>query len=303
MIKIGAYRIDHPKANAFTMEERLRMTKAAGFDFVSFGAQSLINSTAFTVDLCEKVGIGYDNVHLTGNGTTKMWAEGDAGDEITERYCREIADIAALGVKIGITHVTWGTHTPAPISEVGLRRFERVVEAAEKHDFILALENSVFPEYLHYVMSNLKSEHLGFCFDSGHRNAFTVNEDFFTPYGNILCATHMDDNDGKRDLHFVPYDGTCDFDRVCRDLAGTAHGRDRICAEMAGKLVRDCPGMSAAEIRESLKDIAIIDNERLLKIYDGGFEVYTDMEYDEYLDYVYAAMRRIADGIEKASNK
>ncbi len=299
MIKIGTYRIDHTAAKDYTMEERLRMTKAAGFDFVSFGAASLINSTAFTVELCEKVGIGYDNVHLTGTGTTKMWAEGADGDEVTERYCREIADIAALGVKIGITHVTWGTHTPAPISELGLRRFERVVEAAEKHNFILALENSVFPEYLHYVMSNIRSDNLGFCFDSGHRNAFTVNEDFFTPYGSILCATHMDDNDGKRDLHFVPYDGTCDFDRVCRDLAKTEHARDRICAEMAGKLRRECPGMSAAEIRESLKDVAIIDNERLLKIYDGGFSVYEDMAYDEYLDYVYASMRRIADGIEK----
>lgn len=300
MIKIGTYKA---RNNEYSPEELLRMTKDAGFDFVCFAARCLYpgDNTGYTPELCAKVGIGFDNVHLTSNGAHALWLDGEDGDAIVDRYCREIEMSATQGIKIGITHVTWGTSTPPPIGELGIKRLSRVVEVAEKHSFTVALENSAFPAFLHYSLDKLKSPYIGFCFDSGHRNAFAPNEDFLKQYGHILAATHMADNEGKTDLHLIPGDGNADFDKVTSELALTALGRDRICAEPGSIVHRERPGMSRKEIQNSLSSISLMsdpDCDKLLNIYDGGFTVYENLSYPEYLARLAKSMKKLALTIE-----
>lgn len=300
LIKIGTYKV---KTSAHTPEECLRITKDAGFDFVCLAAHCLYpgDTTGFTPELCGKVGIDFDNVHLTSNGTHAIWAEGEDGDAIIDRYIFEIKLFSSLGVKTGICHVTWGTKTPPPISELGLHRLEKVAECADKCGFTVALENSAFPEYLHYVLPKLAAEYknsIGYCFDSGHRNAFAPGEDFLAQYGNLLCATHIQDNEGKTDMHILPGDGSINWDKVTSELASTAFARKMLCAEVAGAYHKERPGKTAAEIRESLSSLAIIDDESLLRIYDGGFSVYEDITYEQYIARLADHMRKIAAAVE-----
>lgn len=298
MIRIGTYLV---KGGELDAEEKLRITKDAGFDFICFGAKSLLTGNGPTPDMCARVGIGFDNVHLTSNGTHAIWAEGEDGEVITERYCREIAECSAPGIKTGIAHVTWGLPTPPPICERGLHRLERVAECAEKHGFTVALENSAYPEYLHYVLGNLKSGNIGYCFDSGHRNAFAPDEDFLARYGHMLAATHIQDNEGRSDLHMIPGDGSIDWNKVAGELAATALGRNRICSEVAGVIRKERPGRSAAEIRAELERVAVLDDGKLVKIYDGGFTIYEGLPYEAYIARLAAAMRRIAGMVADAA--
>lgn len=102
--------------------------------------------------------------------------------------------------------------------ERGLHRYEKAAEAAELYSVKLALENSVFPEYVHYLFSNIQSPAVGFCYDSGHENAFTPGENYLDLYSARLIAMHLHDNDGAKDLHSMPLHGTIDWSAKMRQL-------------------------------------------------------------------------------------
>lgn len=50
------------------------------------------------------------------------------------------------------------------------------------------------------------AEVLGFCFDTGHANLVGIDfEDFITTLGSRLKVMHIHDNDGRGDLHQIPF--------------------------------------------------------------------------------------------------
>lgn len=62
------------------------------------------------------------------------------------------------------------------------------------------------------------AEVLGFCFDTGHANLVAVDfEEFLTTLGHRLKVLHLHDNDGRADLHQIPYT----FTRTRENTAST----------------------------------------------------------------------------------
>jgi sugar phosphate isomerase/epimerase len=190
------------------IEDRIAAIAEAGFDAVCLDFEKEMAATETSwenqLNLAQKHSLPVENVHLSGKGMTAAWEEGDAGDKVIDRLIEELRDMASLGIKKGIAHVTWGYALPKGNLECGLARYEKAVEAAEKFGVILALENSVYAQYVHYLLSNIKSRSLGFCYDSGHESAYTPTEDYLSHYGDILVAMHLHDNDGVNDNHFLP---------------------------------------------------------------------------------------------------
>ena len=301
MIQIGTYLMHDA---IYTPEERLRIIKSAGFDFVCLNMDKLLEGEAvgLTPAMCERVDMPIDNVHLTGKGTHSVWAEGERGDKVTARYCKEIALCREYGIKVGITHVTWGTSEPPPVGEIGLRRFQRIVDCAEKNGVILALENSVSEEHLAYVFDHIDSPSLGFCFDTGHRHAFAPSADFIARYGDRLVATHLQDNDGKKDLHLLPLDGSINWDKVARELASAPFSRTRICSEVAGSRFIKREGMTKEEIEASLAHVTAM-REGLIRVEDGGFTPYAGFSYEALIDRLFGAMQNIRSRIETAQTE
>lgn len=301
MKKIGMYLL---RDAALCDDERLHILKSIGFDFVCLGTKPYADGDlAVTIKRCEKQGLFVDNVHLTGTKTTYIWDETPEGDEIADRYCREIEYCASLGVRTGIAHITWGHRAVPPVSETALLRFERIAECAEKNNFVLALENSVYIEYLYTVMERLRgSRGIGYCFDSGHRNAFCPGEDLLGRFGGILAATHLQDNNGRDDLHVMPFDGCAPWEEITEALARTSFARDRICAEIGSDSIKKLPGLTADEVRAAISPMAIARDEKLVRVFDGGFAVYEDLDYAQKIERLYAAMVRISDMIESKEN-
>ena len=210
------------------IEERIAAIAEVGFDAVCLDFEKELAPTEGSWEdqmrLADKYRLPVENVHLTGAGMNAVWEAGDAGEAVTERLITELRDMASLGIKVGVAHVTWGHGLPEGSFEQGLSRYKRAVEAAEKYGVTIALENSVYPQHVHYLLTHIKSSALGFCYDSGHENAFTPNEDYLSQYSNILTALHLHTNDGKNDNHWMPFhpEGTIDWEKKVAQLKKTA---------------------------------------------------------------------------------
>lgn len=301
MVKVGTY-----VSGDLPFEERLQIIKNTGFDFVALSL-SLFETDELEdcAQLCEKYGFAVDNIHLSGKSTTDMWKIGSEGDEICERYCREIKRASDAGIHVGVAHITWGHAVPEPISVAGLERFKKIADCAEKNGFVLGLENSVYPEYLYATMDYLKDyTSIGFTFDTGHRNAFAPDHDFLKVFGDRLVVTHIADNDGANDLHLMPMDGTVDWKKVASELAKTETGRDRILAEISLGAFKKIKGKTADEIREHISSLPISKEPEILTFEDGKFASYKQLTYEQKMERLYKKMKTLAAMIEeKIENK
>lgn len=206
-------------------EERLKAIKNAGFNTVCLDFEQDQRRTEgewrYQIECAVRTGLLIENVHLTGEGMSDIWVEGINGDAVTERLITELRDLKGLGLDKGVCHVTWGLAQPHEPDNVGLDRFKRIAEAAEKYGVYLALENSVFPEYLQFIFDNIKSKYVGFCFDSGHEHAFAKDFGYLDKFGDRLFALHLHDNDGVHDQHLVPFYGSIDWVSKVEELKKT----------------------------------------------------------------------------------
>jgi sugar phosphate isomerase/epimerase len=98
---------------------------------------------------------------------------------------------------------------------LGLRAICELVARAEQLGIIVAVENTRSPLHSDFVLSGIASPHLGLCYDSSH--------DFISghspcallkKWGNRLVTTHLSDNEGTTDDHYIPGDGRIDWKAV-----------------------------------------------------------------------------------------
>lgn len=223
-MKIGIYAA---LGGNISFEDKLRMISEAGYtvmcpSFTPFTSPKfdLPITKKDVVNLADKYGLEIASVHLSGDKMTTIWSETEDAEFVTQRAIDELAELKDLGMKTGVVHVTWGHSVPEAPSSGALSRFMRIGDAADKYQVQVAFENSVFPEHVHYVLENLQNPYVGFCYDSGHENAFTAGENYLDKYGHRLFAMHIHDNHGT-DEHNLPFDGTIDWKRVMSQLRKT----------------------------------------------------------------------------------
>ena len=100
----------------------------------------------------------------------------------------------------------------------GDRSLKKIMEAAEKWNINIAIENQGNPEYLNFVFRNISSSRLYFCFDSGHERFYSPQLDLLDLYGDRLIALHLHDNNGQEDTHALPFTGDVQWDRIAGKL-------------------------------------------------------------------------------------
>lgn len=101
--------------------------------------------------------------------------------------------------------------------ELARRTVEEIVEKASQANVRVALE--VIPNALssatalvHLIEEQLDGVDVGICLDYGHAHLMGDLGDAIETVSGHLWATHVHDNDGKRDEHLVPYAGTIDWE-------------------------------------------------------------------------------------------
>ncbi|UCH01523.1 MAG: sugar phosphate isomerase/epimerase, partial [Candidatus Bathyarchaeota archaeon] len=114
----------------------------------------------------------------------------------------------------------------------------KIVDRTQDHSVKIALEN--LPDYegkgrvasrvvdLIEIIEKVGSQNVGICVDTGHTNITKHQnlakklkmslEDEIMQAGKYLCTLHINDNNGKEDIHLVPGDGNIEWALVIRSL-------------------------------------------------------------------------------------
>ncbi len=299
-MKLGTYTFSHGKNDHRSVEEKIDLIQKNGFDFVALDYSNLEDG----VRHCQRIGFPVENVHLACRGTSKIWLKDDSGDEIVEGYCDQIKNCAEHGVMTGIAHVTYGADILPP-SEIGYKRYEKIVNCAQKYNFNLCVENSRASEHLPFVMDSFKGSNVKYCYDSGHDLGMGYGTEFlydYLPrYGDRLGAVHIHDSIKGFDLHVIPFDGAINWDLITKQLAKTEYAKQKLCAEPGGLIHAIKEGKTAEELRATYADMAIANDESLVRFYDGYYTAYEDLTVEEYLERYLKALKKLAAMIESAN--
>jgi sugar phosphate isomerase/epimerase len=239
------------------MEEQIALIKETGFDSICveyMKNEDGVYTCEDQVKLAEKYDLPIENVHLSGSRMSSVWSDCEEGEFVTERLITQLKEMASYGIKTGIAHVTWGHEIPPAPTPLALHRYERAVEVAEQLGVKLALENSVFGAPLHFLLENIQSPNLGFCYDSGHEYSFAPEEDFLSKYGDRLIAMHLHDTQPGHDMHDLPFTQGIDWDKTIAALKKTEYFKEMITLEVVIQNHGNVEGLQVAY--ETLKKMA-----------------------------------------------
>lgn len=148
-----------------------------------------------------------------------LWTHKPEAEKYMETLVTEINFANDYGIKNVVLHITGGKQPP-PIDMIGADRVKCLIEYCEKYNMNLCLENLRCLDYIKYLYTNINSDHLKFCFDSGHANYMTKNiNDFpWESFGDKLACVHLNDNDGTIDCHGIPFSGNIEWNKIIKKI-------------------------------------------------------------------------------------
>jgi sugar phosphate isomerase/epimerase len=108
--------------------------------------------------------------------------------------------------------------------ENSIGTWSKLLPLADQLDTRIALENvyETDPDWIGRLLDAFPPERVGFCFDTGHFNAFarTPLETWMDRLGHRLVEVHLHDNRGALDEHLPVGEGTFPFGEFFSILAG-----------------------------------------------------------------------------------
>lgn len=199
-------------------QERMKAIKTAGFDgVILLWADYFDSDYKDFPSYADKAGLFVENAHAPYMQANAIWEDKIEGESYTEHIIECIKDCSDYRIPTLVVHPINGI-TPLPKQNIGLERFKRITDIAEKYNINIAIENQGNPQYIDYVFNEVKSEKLYFCFDSGHEKYYSPQLDLLELYGDKLIALHLHDNDGKDDAHALPFTGVVDWQKISNQL-------------------------------------------------------------------------------------
>jgi sugar phosphate isomerase/epimerase len=75
------------------------------------------------------------------------------------------------------------------------------------------------PERLLEILKVLRYPDLGVCFDTGHAHLMSSVHQAFRALEEKICSTHVHDNQGDRDSHLWPGEGSIDWNQTAQSLS------------------------------------------------------------------------------------
>lgn len=86
----------------------------------------------------------------------------------------------------------------------------------------IALENGNFGA-IEPVLAAYSPDYLGLCYDCGHGNLDGIGLDCLEGLRDRLIAVHLHDNDGRKDLHQIPFMGNINWERLMEIISRSAY--------------------------------------------------------------------------------
>ena len=195
------------------------MAKRAGFDGFFSGECYANDKNALKEieHLAYLHNLEWETSHSTIPKSTTIWLEGNEGDEYCKVLLSNLDNCKQYKIPLLVVHVA-PDFSKNPSFELGIKRLMPVVEYAKKAGIKIAFENINSADYLFKTLEFFTDSHVGFCYDCGHEACYEPNVRFLAKVGNRLFCTHLHDNDGKGDCHWLPFDGAINFEQIGKEL-------------------------------------------------------------------------------------
>lgn len=187
----------------------------------SFGSDSWEAWATGLRELAESKGVQYTHSHAQGDAIARPQ------DPVVQR-CLDVCRI--LGAKYCVVHPVFKGEDGHSIKDVeqfvkiNAKAIKPFLEPAEKNGVILLSENllwgaSIQPTAISALVEEVNSPYFGWCYDTGHANAFGLSSDELLKCSVAPLSLHMQDNHGiQKDEHLLPGDGTVDWKLLLENL-------------------------------------------------------------------------------------
>jgi sugar phosphate isomerase/epimerase len=209
------------------IKERYQLIKDAGFDGVllwwsdgfgrdGFGRGDYRNGP----QMAREAGLFIENIHTPVQDQNNLWLDNLDGETLTDCYLQCVADCAEFEIPTMVVHLPDDNN---PYNALGLDRIKRITEKAEQLGVNVALENLRNLANLAYVLEQVDSVRVGFCYDCGHHYSNNSAGDLLSMYGFRLMALHLHDIGGSHAQHQLPFDGPIDWFTAMKKIAKTGY--------------------------------------------------------------------------------
>lgn len=203
----------------------LKLAGERGFEVFTTSAREISVMTAIKEKAVE-LGMEFPFLHSPFGGINNMWVEGEAYRNVYDGIISSIDVAAACDVQSVVLHVSSGWHPPH-VNDLGLSRYDALVEYAASKGVTLAFENLRVVGNLACLIDRYEqNENVRFCYDCGHEHCYTKTVNWIDIFTDKIIATHIHDNLSRPfgdksqdpDSHWLPFDGTFDYHRMMRQL-------------------------------------------------------------------------------------
>ena len=198
---------------------RIEKIKETGFDGVMLWWEDEIGDAPISrfemFRRCEEAALKVFNIHMAGENDDALWS---TDKETRMRHLKPIyqtiEEISDLGCFNLVFHLCGKGELPEPSIHL-LHSIETLLPYAEANRVILSAENTWRADYLTYVWEAFPGvKELGFCFDTSHANMGAEKQfSLLEQHKEKLSALHISDNDGMKNSHSLPFDGTIPFEK------------------------------------------------------------------------------------------
>ena len=204
----------------------LKLAHEAGFGVMTT-AKIGLREVSELKEKATELGMEFPFLHSPFKGINYMWIEGEEYREaVYDGIIESIDSASACDVKSVVLHVSSGWQAP-PVNDLGLSRYDSLVEYSAKKGVTLAFENLRMVGNLAYLMDRYEHvDNVRFCYDCGHEHCYTKTVSWIDIFTNKIIATHIHDNLSRElydktcdpDYHFLPFDGTFNYHEMMRKL-------------------------------------------------------------------------------------
>jgi sugar phosphate isomerase/epimerase len=201
------------------IKERYRLIKEAGFDGVLVWWSEYLDRNDYRngPQIVREAGLFIENIHTPFQVQNNLWLDNLDGEASAECYLQCVADCAEFEIPTMVVHLP---DEDNHYNALGLDRIKRIAEKAEQLGVNVALENLWNLTNLSYVLEQVDSQRIGFCYDCAHHNRYYPGDDLLSMYGSRLRALHLHDNYGNT-RHRLPFDGTIDWSTTMKKITET----------------------------------------------------------------------------------
>lgn len=203
------------------IKERYRLIKETGFDAVLLWWSEYLGRNDYRngPKIVREAGLFIENIHAPFQIQDNIWLDNLDGEASIACYLQCVADCAEFEIPAMVVHLP---NDDKPYNELGLDRIKRIAEKAEQLGVNVALENLLNFTNLSYMLEQVDSRRIGFCYDCCHHYHYYPSYDLLSMYGSRLMALHLHDYN-RNTVHRLPFDGTIDWSAAMKKIAETEY--------------------------------------------------------------------------------